>query len=76
MKTDLSMAELLALVDVVDHRGERNFPDGDPPRLLREVQQKLDAIIIRHRKELGITAKTGGKRKSIRRQAPAKTTSD
>jgi len=51
MKTDLSMAELLALVEIVDEHVDRNFPGVDPPRLLREVQQKLDAIILRHRKE-------------------------
>jgi hypothetical protein len=52
MSADLSMAELLALVEIVDEHVDRNFPGVDPPRLLREVQQKLDAIIIRHRKEL------------------------
>ena len=46
------MAELLALVEIVDEHVDRNFPGVDPPRLLREVQQKLDTIIIRHRKEL------------------------
>jgi hypothetical protein len=45
------MAELLALVEIVDEHVDRNFPGVDPPRLLREVQQKLDAIILRHRKE-------------------------
>jgi len=52
MSADLSMAELLALVEIVDEHVDRNFPGVDPPRLLREVQQKLDTIIIRHRKEL------------------------
>ena len=66
MKTDLSMAELLALVEIVDEHVDRNFPGVDPPRLLREVQQKLDAIIVRHRKELNTAAKAGKKRKSAR----------
>ena len=57
MKTDLSMAELLALVEIVDEHVDRNFPGVDPPRLLREVQQKLDTIIIRHRKELSVVVK-------------------
>jgi hypothetical protein len=51
MKTDLSMAELLALVEIVDEHVDRNFPEVDPPRLLRELQQKLDTIVIRHRRE-------------------------
>jgi hypothetical protein len=67
MKTDLSMAELLALVEIVDEHVDRNFPGVDPPRLLREVQQKLDSIIIQHRKELSITNKSEKKRKAMRK---------
>jgi hypothetical protein len=67
MKTDLSMAELLALVEIVDEHVDRNFPGVDPPRLLREVQQKLDSIIIQHRKEVSITNKSEKKRKSARK---------
>jgi hypothetical protein len=67
MKTDLSMAELLALVEIVDEHVDRNFPGIDPPRLLREVQQKLDSIIIQHRKDLSITNKSEKKRKSARK---------
>jgi hypothetical protein len=58
MKTDLSMAELLALVEIVDEHVDRNFPGVDPPRLLREVQQKLDSIIVRHRKEIDSAIKS------------------
>ena len=64
MKTDLSMAELLALVEIVDEHVDRNFPGVDPPRLLREVQQKLDSIIVRHRKEIGSAIKSAKKKKS------------
>ena len=67
MKTDLSMTELLALVEIVDEHVDRNFPGVDPPRLLREVQQKLDSIIIQHRKEVSITNKSEKKRKSARK---------
>jgi hypothetical protein len=67
MKTDLSLAELLALVEIVDEHVDRNFPGVDPPRLLREVQQKLDSIIIQHRKDLSITNKSEKKRKSARK---------
>jgi hypothetical protein len=67
MKTDLSMAELLALVEIVDEHVDRNFPGVDPPRLLREVQQKLDSIIIQHRQDLSITNKSEKKRKSARK---------
>lgn len=66
MKTDLSMAELLALVEIVDEHVDRNFPGVDPPRLLREIQQKLDAIIVRHRKELDTAAKPGRKSKPVK----------
>ncbi|HME99422.1 MAG TPA: hypothetical protein VKK06_06055 [Terriglobia bacterium] len=61
------MAELLALVDIVEEHVDRNFPGVDPPRLLREVQQKLDSIIIQHRKDLSITNKSEKKRKSARK---------
>ena len=67
MKPDLSMAEILALVEIVDEHVDRNFPGVDPPRLLREVQQKLDAIIIRHRKEVDTTLKSGKKTKPARK---------
>jgi hypothetical protein len=67
MKTDLSMSELLALVEIVDEHVDRNFPGVDPPRLLREVQQKLDSIIIQHRKEVSITNTSEKKRKSARK---------
>jgi hypothetical protein len=52
MKTDLSMAQLLALVDIIDEHVDRSMPGVDPPRLLREIQQKLDTVIIRHRQEI------------------------
>jgi len=67
MKTDLSMAELLALVEIVDEHVDRNFPGIDPPRLLREVQQKLDSIIVQHRKELNIPAKSAKRNKAARK---------
>jgi len=57
MKAELSIAELLALVEIVDEHVDRNFPGVDPPRLLREVQQKLDAVIVRHRKEIATAVK-------------------
>jgi len=59
------MAQLLALVEIVDEHVDRNFPGVDPPRLLREVQQKLDAIIIRHRKELDSTVTTPKKKRKM-----------
>jgi hypothetical protein len=80
MKTDLSMAELLALVEVVDEHVDRNFPGVDPPRLLREVQQKLDAIITQHRRELRTAAKPARKKRFVqlpkRRMRGLKTTGD
>ena len=59
------MAELLALVEIVDEHVDRNFPGVDPPRLLREVQQKLDAIILRNRKEIDTAPKSTKKTKSV-----------
>jgi hypothetical protein len=57
------MAEILALVEIVDEHVDRNFPGVDPPRLLREVQQKLDTVIVRHRKEIASTIKSAKKKK-------------
>jgi hypothetical protein len=65
MKTDLSMAQLLALVEIVDEHVDRNFPGVDPPRLLRDIQQKLDNIVIRHRKELEITVTPPKKKRKM-----------
>ena len=67
MKTDLSMAELMALVEIVEEHVDRNFPGIDPPRLLREVQQKLDSIIVQHRKELNVSAKSLKKGKTAKK---------
>jgi len=67
MKADLSLAEILALVEIVDEHVDRNFPGVDPPRLLREIQQKLDTVILRHRKELDIALKSVKKAKSARK---------
>jgi hypothetical protein len=67
MKTDLSFAELLALVEIVDEHVDRNFPGVDPPRLLREIQQKLDTVIVRHRQEIDSTIKPVKKAKSARK---------
>jgi len=64
MKADLSLAELLALVEIVDEHVDRNFPGVDPPRLLREIQQKLDSVILRHRKEIDSAVKATRKAKS------------
>jgi hypothetical protein len=62
MKTDLSLAELLALVEIVDEHVDRNFPGIDPPRVLKEIQQKLDTVIVQHRSEIDKTIKSAKKR--------------
>ncbi len=61
------MAELLALVEIVDEHVDRNFPGVDPPRVLREIQQKLDTVIARHRAEIDSAIKTARKGKSARK---------
>ena len=66
MKTDLSMAELLALIEIVDEHVDRNFPGVDPPRVLREIQQKLDTVIVRHRKEIEVAITSAKKAKAAR----------
>ena len=67
MKADLSLAELLALVEIVDEHVDRNFPGVDPPRVLREIQQKLDAVISSHREEIETVIKSARKTKSTRK---------
>ena len=67
MKADLSLAEILALVEIVDEHVDRNFPGVDPPRVLREIQQKLDTVITRHRKEIDIAIKSARKVKAARK---------
>jgi len=65
MNTDLSLAELLALVEIVDEHVDRNFPGVDPPRVLWEIQQKLDTVITRHRGEIDKAIK------SVKKTRPA-----
>ena len=67
MKTDLSMAELLVLVEIVDEHVDRNFPGVDPPRVLREIQQKLDTVIVRHREEIATAIKSARRPKAVRK---------
>jgi hypothetical protein len=64
MKADLSLAELLALVEIVDEHVDRNFPGIDPPRVLREIQQKLDNVISVHREEIDTVIKSARKARS------------
>jgi hypothetical protein len=61
MNADLSLAELLALVEIVDEHVDRNFPGVDPPRVLREIQQKLDTVISDHRQEIDMVVKSARK---------------
>jgi hypothetical protein len=63
MRADLSLAELLALVEIVDEHVDRNFPGIDPPRVLREIQQKLDTVISDHRQEIDTVIKSARKTK-------------
>jgi hypothetical protein len=67
MNADLSLAELLALVEIVDEHVDRNFPGVDPPRVLREIQQKLDTVISDHRQEIDTVIKSARKTK-VRRK--------
>lgn len=67
MKADLSLAELLALVEIVDEHVDRNFPGVDPPRVLREIQQKLDTVITSHREEIETVIKSARKPKSTKK---------
>ena len=66
MNTDLSLAELLALIEIVDEHVDRNFPGVDPPRVLREIQQKLDTVIVRHHGEIDKTIKSAKKTRRVR----------
>ena len=68
MRADLSLAELLALVEIVDEHVERNFPGVDPPRVLGEIQQKLDTVISTHRAEIDITIKSARHSQSARKK--------
>ena len=61
------MAELLALVEIVDEHVDRNFPGVDPPRLLKEIQQKLDTIIIHHHNALDPAVQPAKKIKAARK---------
>jgi hypothetical protein len=68
MNADLSLAELLTLVEIVDEHVDRNFPGVDPPHVLREIQQKLDTVIDRHRKEIDKTIKSAKKATASRKR--------
>jgi len=66
MKADLSLTELLALVEIVDEHVDRNLPAVDPPRLLCEIQQTLDTVITRHRKEIDTALQSSRKSRAAR----------
>ncbi|PYS55631.1 MAG: hypothetical protein DMG13_03275 [Acidobacteria bacterium] len=66
MNADRSLAELLALVEIVDEHVERNFPAVDLPRVLREIQQKLDCVVTRHRKEVDTALQSARKSRAAR----------
>lgn len=68
MKADLSLAELLALVEIVDEHVDRNFPGIAPPRVLKEILQKLDAVIVQHRNEIDKTIKSAKKTSASRKR--------
>ena len=68
MKADLSIAEILALVEIVDEHVDRNFPGVDPPRVLKEIQQKLDTVIVQHRNEIDKTTIKSAKKTSASRK--------
>jgi hypothetical protein len=65
MNTSLLLAELLETVD-------RDFLVNDPARTLRELAQKLDRVVERHRHELTKVRKPGSKRGSRPRPAARK----
>ena len=65
MNTSLLLTELLETVD-------RDFLVNDPARTLREIAQKLDRVVERHRHELTKVRKPGSKRASRPRSAARK----
>jgi hypothetical protein len=65
MNTTLLLAQLLETVD-------RDFLVNDPARTLREIAQKLDRVVERHRHESTKVRKPGAKRGSRPRAASRK----
>jgi hypothetical protein len=65
VKANLSLNEILEIVEIAGERVDRNFT-GDPPHVLRELMQKLDHVIARHRIEIDAVIKSSRK-KSARR---------
>jgi len=65
MNTTLLLAQLLETVD-------RDFLVNDPARTLREIAQKLDRVVERHRHELTKIRKPNAKRGSRARPAARK----
>ena len=59
MKTELSLAELLADIEIVQEHIDRNFPGVEPPRLLRDLQVKLDHLVSSQRKEIAAVKGSG-----------------
>jgi hypothetical protein len=69
MKTDLSVAELLALFEIAGGQTGGSLPAADPPRLLQDIQQRLDLIIIRYRKERELMARLSKKTAAARKSS-------
>ena len=58
MEADLNLTKLLTLARIVE----------DPPRVIREIQLKLDKAVNRHKKELRASKKNKS-RKTLNRRA-------
>ncbi len=65
MNADLSLSDVLALVEIVDEHVERNFPGVEPPRVIREIQHTLMAVLEENRKEIQSALKK--QKKQVRR---------
>ena len=72
MKTEISLPELLAIIEIVDEHVDRNFPGIEPPRLLRELQIKLDHVASDHRKEIATAIKTSRSSQSAKKSTKNK----
>jgi len=76
MKSEFLLPDLLALMEIVNEHTERNFPGGDPPRVLKKLQLKLGHLAgmyqITSSQPRGVSRSISGTPKTNSRQTSKK----
>jgi hypothetical protein len=67
MKTDLSLEEILAIVNIVDQQTDGHSPEDHPRRVLIDLLYRLDEVIHRHQAEIDSINQSARKGRSAKK---------